>query len=236
MMQPPATLPVSSNDMADIDTILHQAITSGDPLIATEYGNKLIATVRLKGVSLAKLFFGLKSNWQLFQVAGIEEEFVDFVDAHMQFDGRTADKYADMYKNVLENETIPIEIREQLKLKSIQTLLLLTAAVREGDLGPDDLENVVVLDHNRVQRMVRHLRGDVTNSRTAVFARLISQQGRPYPAGSLVVYGSDENGNPEVESIGFFNLTPNTASGRKFLARMIRKMDLEEANNGESKN
>ena len=105
-------LSVNSSDMMDVDAVVHQAVTAGDPLIIADYGNQLIATVRLKGVALAKLFFGMKSNWPLFQAAGIEEEFVDFVDAHMQFDSRTADKYADMYREVLENKGIPAETRE----------------------------------------------------------------------------------------------------------------------------
>ena len=231
MQQPPATttMPyVNSRDMADVDAVLRQSVIAGDPLIAAEYGNNLIASIRLRGVALAKFFFGLKSNWPLFQAAGIEEEFVDFVDAHVNFDARTADKYADMYREVLENESIPLETREQLKLKPIQTLLLLTAAVREGDLDADDLESVVILDTNAVQQLVRQKRGDVTNSRTAVYARLIQQKGRSYPAGSVVVFGTSEDGRQEIEPIGTFNLEPHTEPGRKFLARLIRKMNLED--------
>ena len=227
-------LSVNSSDMMDVDAVVHQAVTAGDPLIIADYGNQLIATVRLKGVALAKLFFGMKSNWPLFQAAGIEEEFVDFVDAHMQFDSRTADKYADMYREVLENKVIPAETREQLKTKPIQTLLLLTSAVREGDLGADDLEKVVVLDLNAVQRMVREARGDVTNSRSAVYARLVTDKGRPYPPGSIVVYGTGEDGNLESEAIGSLRLNPGTKSGAKFLARLVRRMNLEDKANGEN--
>lgn len=229
MQQPPATttLPVNSSDMADVDDVLHQSVLAGDPLIAAQYGNSLIATVRLKGVSLAKLFFGLKSNWPLFQAAGIEEEFIDFVDAHIRFDGRTADKYADMYREVLENKSIPVETRNQLKLKPIQTLLLLTAAVREGDLGPDDLESVIILDHSSVHRLVRDARGDATNSHTAVYARMVYQQGRSFPPGTIVVYGTSEDGRQEIEPVGTINLSPRTESGSKWVARLKRKMGLE---------
>jgi hypothetical protein len=216
--------PVNSRDMADVDTILDRAISAGDPLIATDYGNQLSNTIRLKGVALAKLFFGLKSNWSLFQAAGIQEDFPTFVEANMTVRGRTADKYADMYEEVLANDAIPAAIRDQLKLKPIQTLLLLTAAVREGSLDTEALEDVVVLDHSGVHELVRKARGEATNSSTAVYARLIPQQGLSYPAGTIVVYSAD---GTQIEPLGTVNLTPRTEAGRKYLERMKNKLGLE---------
>lgn len=225
-MQPPneMALPVNSRDMVEVDIILDRAITAGNPLIATEYGNQLTNSMRLKGVALAKLFFGLKNNWVLFQAAGIEEEFPLFVEANMTVRGRTADKYADMYGEVLANESIPLEIRDQLKLKPIQTLLLLTAAVREGNLDSDDLEAVIVLDHSAVHELVRKARGEATNSSTAVYARLITQQDSSYPRGSIVVFSAD---GTQSEPIGIVNLQPKTEAGRTYLERMKNKLWLE---------
>lgn len=219
--------PVNSRDMADVDTILDRAIIAGDPLIATEYGNQLSNVMRLKGVALAKLFFGLKSNWAVFRTAGIEDDFQTFVEAHMTIRGRTADKYADMYAEVLANEQIPSLIREQLKLKPIQTLLLLTAAVREGDLNAKDLEDVVVLDHSGVHDLVRKARGDATNSSAAIYARLITEKDNSYPAGSIVVFGTSSDGRLEIEPIGMVSLEPRTEAGKKYLERVKRKLGLE---------
>jgi hypothetical protein len=229
-MQPPVKMAprVDSSDFADVDTVLDQAITAGDPLIAAEYGNREIQKMRLKGVALAKLFFGMKSNWHLFQSAGIEEDFPTFVDAHMHVTGRIADKYADMYKEVLENQNIPLEVRDQLKLKPIQTLLLLTAAVREGSLDAEDLEDVVVLDYNGVRSKVREARGEATNSHTAIFARLVQRDNASYPKGALVVFGP----GMDIEAIGHLNLNPRTESGKKYLQRIINKLGLEDMSYG----
>jgi hypothetical protein len=229
-MQPPVKMAprVGSSDFADVDTILDQAITAGDPLIAAEYGNGLTNSMRLKGVALAKLFFGMKSNWHLFQAAGIEEDFPTFVDAHMHITGRIADKYADMYQAVLANPEIPLEVREQLKLKPIQSLLLLTAAVREGSLDAEDLEDVVVLDYNGVRSKVREARGDATNSHTTIFARLVQRDNASYPKGSIVVFGPGS----DIEAIGMLNINPRTESGKKYLQRIINKLGLEDMSYG----
>jgi hypothetical protein len=223
--QPPIkmAMPIQSRDLADVDTILDQAITAGDPLIATEYGNQISNAMRLKGVALAKLFFGLKNNWALFRAAGIEEDFPDFVDAHMNIAGRTADKYADMYKEVLANKNIPTETREQLKYKPVESLLLLTAAVREGSLDADDLESAVILDKSGIRTMVRQARGGATNSKTAIHARLVMRDHSSYPKGTVVVFGDND-----IEAIGMLNLTPRSDAGKKMLQRIINRLELED--------
>ena len=216
-------LSVNSSDLAEVDTILNRAITAGDPLIATEYGNQLSKSIALRGIALAKLFFGMRDSWALFRVAGIDEDFPDFVDAHMHVKGKTAVKYADMYEAVFESETVPPIVKEQLQTKPIKTLLLLTAAVREGSLNEDQLTDVIVLDHNGVRDVVKQARGDATSSRSAVYARLVQRESTQYVRGSLVVFGNDES-----EVLGLLLLEPKTEVGKKFLARMKNTLYLED--------
>jgi hypothetical protein len=225
-MQPQVqvSLLLQSKEMTEIDTIIDRAVTSGDPLIATDHGNQLGRSIALKGVALAKLFFGMRSNWELFRAAGIEEEFGDFVNAHMTtITSKVAEKYADMYEAVLANADIPLQIRDQLAGKPIKQLLLLTAAVREGDLDEDDLEDVVVLDYNGVRQKVRDARGDVTSSRRTITARLVQREESKYPHGSLVVFGADEQ-----EVIGQFKLIPETETGRIYLERIKNQLGWED--------
>jgi hypothetical protein len=216
-------LPVSSRDLAEVDTILDRAIASGNPLIATEYGNQLSKAMAMKGVALAKLFSGMSDNWSLFRSAGIQEDFKDFVDAHMFIKGRTATKYADMYKSVFENEKVSQSVRDQLQGKPMTTLLLLTAAVREGSLDEDDLEKVVILDHSGVHDLVRDARGEATNSHTAITGRLVQRDHSSYPKGAIVVFGGSE-----IEAIGYLKLDPTTDAGQKFLQRIINRLGLED--------
>ena len=232
-MQPQVqmALPVNSRDMAEVDTILSRAIAAGDPLIAAEYGNQLSKTITLKGVTLANLLRGQRVNLPLFRASGIEDEFIDFVDAHMMIASATAVKYADMYQAVFANGNVPEIIKEQLKGKPIKTLLLLTAAVREGDLSEEQLSDVVVLDHNGVRDVIREARGDVTSSKLRVYGRLIQRENAArYPQGTLLVFGNE---NGDIEAIGQFNLRPKSDAGKKFLARAIRALQLEDMTHDE---
>jgi hypothetical protein len=225
-MQPPMKMDLSihSRELAEVDTILGRAITAGDPLIATEYGNQLGKAIKLKGIALAKLFYGMRSNWALFRAAGIEEEFGDFVNAHMDMSSRVAEKYADMYEAVFENAPLPVELKHQLATKPMKQLLLLTAAVREGSIGEEELEEVVLKSYDGVREIVRKARGDATNSRTAVYARLVQREESRFPKGALVVFGPEG----ESEAIAMFKLPPTTASGQKYLERIKNALGLED--------
>lgn len=226
-MQPQVqmALPLMSRELAEVDTILTRAVAAGDPLIASDYGNQLSNTMALKGVALAKLFFGMRDNWSLFRAAGIEDDFKDFVDAHMFVKGKTADRYADMYEAVLANGNVPEYIRAQLQIKPIKSLLLLTAAVREGSLTDEQLADVVLLDYNGIRNMVRDARGEATNSSTATRGVLVQRKHGIYTEGSLVVFSGDGN---EIEVLGWLNLTPRTEAAKKFLERIKNTLHLED--------
>lgn len=216
-------VPVQSSELVEVDTILDQAITAGDPLIASEYGNRLSKKIKLTGIKLAKLLYGMRSNWALFRAASIEEEFLDFVDAHMEVSAKVADKYANMYEAVFVKAPISAELRDQLSQKQMKELLLLTAAVREGSIGEEELENVVVLDYEGIRGIVREARGDATSSRSAVTARLVQRESAQYPKGTIVVYGDGE-----IEPIGMLKLEPETEAGKKYLERMKNTLGWED--------
>lgn len=225
-------LSVSSSDLAEIDTILNQAIMAGDPLIATDHGNKLSKTIVLKGIALAKLLYGMRSNWHLFRAAGIEEEFLDFIEAHMiGVAPRTADKYASMYESVFANEKISDELKAQLTGKPIKTLILLTAAVREGSIregGEEDelqLEDVVLLDHEGVREMVQRARGRETSTRARVYGRIVKGDNRAYPKGTIVVFGP----GTDIEAVGWLKLDYiQTESGKQYVEKIQNILGLEE--------
>lgn len=224
-MKPPVqmALPVNSSDMAEIDAILERAIASGNPLIATEHGNSISKKITMKGITLAKLFWGLRDNWPLFRAAGIEEDFADFVDAHTLVKGKTANRYADMYDAVFVKGRLPANVREQLHHKPIETLLLMAPAVRDGSLTEDDLVDAIVLNHKGVRDRIRERRGAVTNSSTHVYGILVQRESSVYPLGTVVARGENES-----EAIGSFNLNPRTDTGRKLLERVKNTLGLED--------
>ena len=86
--------------LQDVDTIIVRAVAAGDPLIACNYGLNLKRSAAVKGLALAKLLHGMRSNWEMFQAAGIDEEFEDFVQANMDVVPQTARKYSDMWRSI----------------------------------------------------------------------------------------------------------------------------------------
>lgn len=226
-MKPPVqmALPYVSSELAEVETILDRAISAGNPLIATEYGNRLSRIIKLKGIALAKLLYGMRSNWSLFRAAGIEEEYGDFINAHMNsVSSKVAEKYANMYEEVFVKANISQELRDQLAGKQMKELLLLTAAVREGSIGEEELEDVALLDYEGIRQIVREARGDVTSSKSAVYARLVQRDQAKWPKGTLVVF----DGNGQAEPIGMLKLEPETAAGKKYLERLKNNMHLED--------
>jgi len=218
------SLPFYSRDLADIDTILGRAIAAGDPLIASEYGNSISKAITLRGVALAKLFFGMRDNWELFRTSGIEEDFPDFVDAHMLVKGKTAIKYANMYEAVFVTANISPAIRKQLFYKPVESLLLLTAAVREGSLDDEQLADVVILDHKGVRDVVRKSRGDATSSKTHIYARLVQREHTVYRKGTIVAF----DGEGHSEAVGYLLLEAHTEHGRKYVERAKNILGLED--------
>lgn len=209
----------------EIDEVIERAIMAGDPLIATDYGNNLSRTIVLRGIALAKLLYGMRSNWHYFRLAGIEEDFLDFVEAHMVgVAARTADKYASMYESVFANNHISPTLKDQLAEKPIKTLILLTAAVREGSLGEDQLEDVILKDHPGVRQMVREARGRERVSRNYTIGRISKRNEGKYPRGAIVVFGQEEE-----EVVGWIKLDDlQTEAGKRYVEKIQNVLGLEE--------
>lgn len=224
LQKPPVQLPLW-DELAEVDTILNRAIASGDPLIATNYGNELHRSAFLKGVSLAKLLYGLRENWQLFRVAGIGDTFEDFVPAHMvSVDASTATRYADMFEAVFVKANISDVLRTQLSLKPIRSLLLLTAAAREGSIGEDELQEAVLKDEKGIRDIIKKARGHQTKSRTAITAMIVMRDNSTWgPPGSVIVFQGGDN-----ENLGVLNLNPNKEFTKQFLERMKNALGLGE--------
>ncbi len=212
-------------ELAEVDTILSRAIAAGDPLIATEYGNQLHRTAFLKGVSLAKLLYGLRENWSVFRAAGIGDTFEDFVVAHMiSVDKSTAHRYANMFESVFIRAEISDILRSQLSLKPIRSLLLLTAAVREGSIGEEELQEAVLKNESGIREIIKRARGYQTKSSRAIYAKIVTREDSAYgPRGALVVFQDGDS-----EKAGLINLNPDKEFTQQFLERMKNALGIGE--------
>ena len=96
-------------------------------------------------------------------------------------------------------------------------------AVRDGSLTDEDLADTVVLNHKGVRDLIRERRGQMTNSSTHVYGRLVQRESNVYPLGTLVAFGGND-----IEAIGSFKLNPTTEAGKKLLERAKNLLQLED--------
>jgi len=220
------TTPDEFAQLNEVDTIIARSVASGDPTIASEYGMQLKRSVAVKGLALAKLLHGLESNWELFQSAGLDDDFENFAEAHMGVTAQTAKKYSAMWKAIFASDFVPEEIKAQLQTKPIKELLLLTAAVEEGSLTNEELETVVVADESRIREMVQTARGKQTSSKTAIYISIIKRNTSKYARGTIV---ATQDGVQDI--IGSLDLDKEEKSfGAKAVARILNSTHMLERN------
>ena len=131
--------------------------------------NQIKSDMQLKGVITAKLMYSLWANWDIAQANwGIEDEFVDYIEAETGYSPHTTRKYVNMWHSIFNNDAIPEEIRTTLMGKPIKTLLLLPAAASEGQLDDKWEEIIDAPSKNDVQQIIREVRGQATSSGQAI--------------------------------------------------------------------
>jgi hypothetical protein len=220
-------IPITSNDFAqldEVDIVIARSIASGDPLIASDYGLQLGRAAAIKSLALAKLLFGIQSNWELFQAAGIEDDYENFVSAHLGITEQTARKYPAMWKAIFANDFVSDEIKLRLQSKPIKELLLLTAAVEEGSLTNDELETVIVADESKIRDMIKEARGKQTSSKSSIYISILMRDTNKYKRGTII---ATQNG--VQESRGWLDLDTE-GFGLKAVARIINSAHIMERN------
>jgi hypothetical protein len=226
-MYPPAITTITADELelfAEVDRVIVRSITAGDPLIAADYGTTLIRKARLKGLALSKLLHGLQSNWSTFRAAGLDEEFEDFAYTYLETPPETSRKYVGMWRGIFENPNVPADVKQQLQMKPIEHLIMLTAAVEEGSIDADDLREAAVSDKEGIRSMVRGARGEQTSSKTAI-RRFIQMRDGDYPAGTLIA-----NCNGEWAIIGMVDLNPDAEFAKKAVRGLLNSKVFIERN------
>lgn len=207
-----------------VDDVIQRALTTGDPLIALEYAQRLQREGLLKGLGIAKLMYKLKQNWALFEVAGIGDSFESMVETQNGYAPATLEKYIRMWESIFENPELPEDIKNQLSGRPIGDLLLLTAASREGSLSERDWKEVTIApDTNKVKEIIRRARGDVTSSKSALTIMIQMRPDGVLPRGTITV-----SSNGERSVIGALHLDLDEESAQKAIARIIQRTGLLE--------
>ncbi len=191
----------------EVDRIVTSAVTSGDPVPAMGFAEELIRSGQVRGLALAKLWYELKSRWNLFQAAGFQDNFEDFTQAHTGKSPQTITKYTRMWENVFANPDISNDIKLQLMGKDIKQLLLLTALTREG-VDEETMKDIAQsTDINDLREKIKGERGERTSSASAIRLFVQIREDGKYPKGCLylkqgqteVIFGSlDIDGGDEL--------------------------------------
>jgi hypothetical protein len=152
---------------SDVDTVVASSLIQADPRPALEFGRRLRRDGQLKGLALAKLLSCLDKNWAMFQTTGMEERIEDIVFVEMGISPQTTRKYIRLWEDLFENPMIAQDIKNKLFGKSIKSLLLLTAAARDGD--DIDWSRIANAENGaEIRELVRDARGPTTSSEASV--------------------------------------------------------------------
>lgn len=159
-----------------VDNAVDAAIAQGDVMPAIVFGRALRRQMQASGLALAKLLYRLHEGWELFQAAGMDDEFVDVIYAEMGVAPGTTTKYVALWESLFANPQIPAEVKENLEGKPIRSLILLTASARDEDF---DWEKVVdASTPHEIREIVREHRGMQTSAGTAVTLEISLKDGK----------------------------------------------------------
>ena len=226
LISSPLNQPITPKDMGmfdEVDKIIGQSVAAGDPLIALEYGKDLIGSAMMRGLALAKLFYKLRENWELFKAAGINDSLEDMAFIHTGRSKETVTKYIRMWEAVFENEDIPDDIKKKLMGRQIGDLLLITALAREGT-GRDTLEQIAnAADSNEIRSIIKDERGERNSSKTAVYITLEMREDASNPRGALSVV----NGKNKI-LFGSLDVDSEERIVQQAIARLVNNSNIRE--------
>jgi hypothetical protein len=207
----------------DVDAVMSEAVARGDPRVATRFGYGLYKGSRLQGVALAKLLWDLQDKWSLFQVAGVDDSFINVVTSEIGVEESTVSRYVNVWESIFMNLNISEEARRGLLGKSMRTLLLLPGLAHdeeEGKLNIDWDKIVDLAGFAETRKFVRDARGLATSSATAVMIQMDVRTGQL----------SCRQGEGRFEPFGLLNLekAANLPAVRIAIERIIRECSIQE--------
>jgi len=180
-------LPLQTTELVSarksINEVIDTCIVHGDPQEAFDYGKSLIKDVQIKGVELAHLIYRLHQEWERF---GLQEALVDRIVIEWGLHKGTVQKYLSIEQEVLENELIPAEVRDQLAEKSTKMLTKLVRPARAEAFTEDEWHEVAMLpDEASIRSYVDSKIGKSSRGRPTAYNLSL------YEDGTLVVFGKN---------------------------------------------
>jgi hypothetical protein len=191
-----------------IDEIIADSIEQKDAYVALNSCRQLRQISQLTGVALAKLFYLIKKNWEIYEIG---DNFSDTVADYAGVSSATVSKYVKVW-SMYENKLLPPEVEDEIRQKNIKDQVPISTLVTEDEyeLDEDDWQNIVdAPDFNTVNREIR----DIT--------------GKKQYKNALNIFMSEDGTlnatqHDETEYVGFLNVEGADDIAWKAIQRLIR--------------
>jgi hypothetical protein len=167
----------------------------------------LIAFSQLSGIALAKLFYLIRENWEVFEIG---DNFEDVAYARVGRTKDTVDKYVRLWE-MYENKTIPAEFIEDIRQKNVKDQIPIANMLSQG-YEPDEeqwQDIVDAPDNSSVLRAVRDIKG--TEPRKSALLLFIKEDG------SLI---AEQEGVSQY--VGWLNIDEAGDIAEKGIQRLLR--------------
>jgi len=198
-------IPADASDaLAIVDEVMSFAIEKRNAEVVAEYCKRVLKDMKVKGLTLAKLFYLTEKNWNEF---GIEDNFYDTFFVWIGVHQHTITRYVKVWKMLM---VAPPEIADKLKDRNIKDLIPIGNAIARGyQIEDEDWDKIAnSADFNELSKIVRE---DITGQppRKSGLTLVIDRDGditawhmeEPYYIGHLDIKNLDEVVEKAVERI-----------------------------------
>ena len=190
-----------------IETIIQESIERKDAFYALDFGKEFIKISQLSGIALAKLFYRLRENWDLFEV---EDEFDSVAYAYVGMHKSTIDKYIRVWE-MYEHKIIPEDLESEIRQKNIKDQIYIATLPAQGhEPTLEEWQEIAdAPDYNSVASVVREIKGQ--KPRKSALLIFINSDG------TLMAQQEDE-----MQFVGYLNVDDAGDIAEKAIQRLLR--------------
>jgi len=164
---------------------------------------------------LSQVLYYLDINWtRISEKAGIEDDLYSYAEAEFLLSPQTVRKYADLWRLIFANPSVPDDIKEVLKHRPINFLLRLIGIARD-DPDVDTWKRIAECETMaELRSLLLELRGEQTSSKTAIVyyfdirkkVIVANKGGKSFPVAVIAVPNSldDEESREHMDIISTF--------------------------------
>jgi len=208
------SLPVDDTYILNrVEEVVRESIERKDVYHALDFGKGLIQISQLSGIALAKLFYLLRENWDVFEIG---DNFKDVAYSYVGRDRATVDRYIRVWE-MYEKKLIPDQFVEDIRQKNIKDQIYIASMTAQGyEPEENDWQDIVdAPDYTSVSVKVREITGK-----------------EPRPNALLIYLTSDGTLQAEqeghIEFVGYLNIEEGGDIAQKAIQRLLKSAGVLE--------